>query len=52
MESVKEEEIKKEILSTGVSVLNIVYYVLYTIFVALSAYEMAKRSGVFKKNST
>ena len=42
-------EIKKEILSTGVSVLNIVYYVLYTIFVALSAYEMAKRSEVFKK---
>tara|TARA_B100000482_G_scaffold178699_1_gene149977 strand:+ start:5268 stop:5762 length:495 start_codon:yes stop_codon:yes gene_type:complete len=37
-------EIKKEILSTGVSVLNIVYYVIYTIVSILSFIELTKRA--------
>tara|TARA_Y100000816_G_scaffold94696_1_gene65731 strand:+ start:1048 stop:1575 length:528 start_codon:yes stop_codon:yes gene_type:complete len=37
-------EIKKEILSTGVSVLNIVYYVIYTIVSILSFIEIKKRA--------
>ena len=36
--------IKKEILSTGVSVLNIVYYVIYTIVSILSFIEITKRA--------
>ena len=36
--------IKKEILSTGVSVLNIVYYVIYTIVSILSFIEIKKRA--------
>ena len=37
-------EIKKEILSTGVSVLNIIYYVAYTIVSILSFIEITKRA--------
>ena len=37
-------EIRKEILSTGVSVLNIVYYVIYTIVSIVSFIEIAKRA--------
>ena len=36
--------IKKEILSTGVSVLNIVYYVVYSIVSILSFIEITKRA--------
>jgi len=36
--------IKKEILSTGVSVLNIIYYVTYSIVSILSFIEIAKRA--------
>ena len=36
--------IKKEILSTGVSVLNIIYYVAYSIVSILSFIEIAKRA--------